>query len=96
MLETRAACAREAVSQHMNTEHVSVPEDFSDVGLAEIFLHHRVLFVPIERNGRPIGVVARRGSSGTSPNPSSLAAPPLVTYQVGGQRGRHRFEDVRQ
>ena len=58
-LETRAACAREPVSQHMNTEHVSVPEDFSDVGLAENFLHHRVLIVPVERGGRPIGVVTR-------------------------------------
>src|ERR671919_395196 len=26
---------------------------------AEIFLHHRVLVVPVERSGRPIGVVTR-------------------------------------
>ena len=31
----------------MNTEHVAVGEDFSDVRLAEIFLHHRVLVVPV-------------------------------------------------
>jgi CBS domain-containing protein len=43
----------------MNTEQVSVPEDFSDVGLAEIFLHHRVLVIPVERAGRPIGIVTR-------------------------------------
>jgi CBS domain-containing protein len=58
-LERRAACAREPVSQHMNTEHVSVSDDFSDVGLAEVFLHHRVLVAPVERDGRPIGVVTR-------------------------------------
>src|SRR5688500_5443073 len=30
-LEKRAACRVEPVSQHMNTEHVSVDEEFSDV-----------------------------------------------------------------
>lgn len=58
-LEKRAACAAEPVADHMNTEHVSVEEDFSDVGVAEVFLHHRVLIVPVERDGRPIGVVTR-------------------------------------
>jgi CBS domain-containing protein len=58
-LEKRAACRVEPVSQHMNTEHVSVDEEFSDVGVAEIFIHHRVLVVPVERNGRPIGVITR-------------------------------------
>jgi CBS domain-containing protein len=58
-LEKRAACAREPVSQHMNTDHVSVDEDFSDTGLAEVFLHHRVLVVPVERDRRPLGVITR-------------------------------------
>jgi CBS domain-containing protein len=58
-LEKRAACAREPVSQHMNKDHVSVEEDFSDVGLAEVFLHHRVLVVPVQRDGRPLGVITR-------------------------------------
>jgi predicted transcriptional regulator len=58
-LEKRAACAREPVAQHMNTDHVSVEEDFSDVGLAEVFLHHRVLVVPVERDRHPLGVVTR-------------------------------------
>jgi CBS domain-containing protein len=58
-LEKRAACAREPVAQHMNTDHVSVDEDFSDVGLAEVFLHHRVLVVPVERDRRPLGVIRR-------------------------------------
>ena len=59
VLQKRAACAREPVSDHMNTEHVSVEDEFSDVTLAEVFLHHRVLVVPVERDGRPIGVVTR-------------------------------------
>ena len=57
--EKRAACAREPVAQHMNTDRVSVDEDFSDVGLAEVFLHHRVLVVPVVRHRRPLGVIRR-------------------------------------
>jgi CBS domain-containing protein len=59
ILEKRAACAREPVSQHMNADRVSVDEEFSDTGLAEVFLHHRVLVVPVERNRRPLGVITR-------------------------------------
>jgi CBS domain-containing protein len=58
-LAKRAACAQEPISRHMNTEDVSVDEEFSDVGLAEIFLHHRVVVVPVERGRRPLGVVTR-------------------------------------
>lgn len=58
-LEKRAACAHEPVSRHMNSDDVSVDEEFSDVGLAEIFLHHRVLVVPVVRARRPRGVVTR-------------------------------------
>jgi CBS domain-containing protein len=58
-LEKRAACAREPIARHMNTDDVSVDEEFSDVALAEIFLHHRVLVVPVVRAGRPLGVITR-------------------------------------
>jgi CBS domain-containing protein len=58
-LEKRAACAHEPISRHMSTEDVSVDEEFSDVALAETFLHHRVLVVPVIRDGRPRGVVTR-------------------------------------
>ncbi len=58
-LEKRATCAHEAIRQHMNTEEVSVEEAFSDVGLAEVFLHHRVLVVPVVRDKRPVGIVTR-------------------------------------
>ena len=43
----------------MNTEHVDVGPDFSDVGLAEIFLHHRVLIVPVTDDKRVVGVITR-------------------------------------
>ena len=43
----------------MNTEHVDVPEDASDVQVAETFLHHRVLIVPVRRNGGLKGVITR-------------------------------------
>ena len=58
-LERRAACAQEPISRHMSTEDVSVDEEFSDVALAETFLHHRVLVVPVLHEGRPRGVVTR-------------------------------------
>jgi CBS domain-containing protein len=58
-LEKRAACAAEAVREYMNTDHIDVGEDFSDMELAEIFLHHRVLIVPIVDGGRVTGIVTR-------------------------------------
>ena len=58
-LEKRAACRREAVGRHMNTEHVDVPADASDIQVAETFLHHRVLIVPVRQGGRVVGVITR-------------------------------------
>jgi CBS domain-containing protein len=58
-LEKRAACRREPVGKHMNTEHVDVPADASDVQVAETFLHHRVLIVPITEGGQITGVITR-------------------------------------
>lgn len=58
-IERRKPCRDEPVSRHMNTEHVDAPEDVSDLQVAETFLHHRVLIVPIVRDGRPVGVVRR-------------------------------------
>ncbi len=43
----------------MNEEHVEVDEDFADLQLAEVFLHHRVLIVPVLRGKRVIGMVTR-------------------------------------
>ena len=43
----------------MHTEHVHVDRDFSDLAVAEIFLHHRVLLVPVTDDGRLLGVITR-------------------------------------
>ena len=59
VLERRQTCRMEPVGQHMNTEHVDVPPDFSDVQLAEVFIHHRVLIVPVTDDGRVIGIINR-------------------------------------
>ena len=58
-LDKRAICADEPVGKHMNTEHIDVAEDFSDTQLAEIFLHHRVLIIPIVSEGQVAGIVTR-------------------------------------
>jgi len=58
-IEKRASCIEEPVSDHMHTEHVEVGGDFSDVQVAEVFLHHRVLIVPVVRDDRVAGVITR-------------------------------------
>jgi CBS domain-containing protein len=59
-LDRRADSADEPVGRHMNTEHVDVDEDYSDAELAEIFLHHRVLLIPVvDPDRRPVGVITR-------------------------------------
>jgi CBS domain-containing protein len=58
-LEKRSACRLEPVGKHMNTEHVDVPSDASDVQVAETFLHHRVLIVPVTEGAEITGVITR-------------------------------------
>jgi CBS domain-containing protein len=58
-LEVREACRAEPVGRHMTTEHVDVGPDFSDVQVAEIFLHHRVLVVPVVADARVDGLITR-------------------------------------
>ena len=55
----RAACGAEPVGRYMTTEHIEVSQDFSDVEVAETFLHHRVLVVPVTRDRRVTGVITR-------------------------------------
>jgi CBS domain-containing protein len=59
-LEQRRGCLAEPVGRHMNTEHIDVDENWSDFGVAEIFLHHRVLIVPVVGEQRLRGVISRR------------------------------------
>jgi CBS domain-containing protein len=58
-LDRRAESLQEPVRTYMNTEHIDVGPDFSDAELAEIFLHHRVLIVPVTDGGRVEGIVTR-------------------------------------
>jgi CBS domain-containing protein len=58
-LEKRRACGSELVSQHMNDEHIDVAPDFSDLQLAEVFIHHRVLVIPVVDRGTVCGLVTR-------------------------------------
>jgi CBS domain-containing protein len=58
-LERRASCVDEPVRAYLNSDHIDVGEDFSDTQLAEIFLHHRVLIIPIVDDGRVTGIVTR-------------------------------------
>jgi CBS domain-containing protein len=58
-LEKRSSCRNEPVREYVNTEHVDVSADYSDTEVAEIFLHHRVLVLPVADNGKVIGVITR-------------------------------------
>jgi CBS domain-containing protein len=59
VIEKRAACRADPIGDHMNTEHVEVAVDASDVQVAETFLHHRVLIVPVTERGQVKGVITR-------------------------------------
>ena len=58
-LEKRSSCRSEEVRGYVNTEHIDVGPDFSDAQVAEIFLHHRVLLVPVADGGKVVGVITR-------------------------------------
>ena len=44
--------AREPIRPYLTTEAVVVEDDYSDTQLAELFLHHRVLIIPIATEGK--------------------------------------------
>jgi CBS domain-containing protein len=58
-IERRANCAVQPIRRWLTTDHVLVEDDFSDTQLAELFLHHRVLIVPIATAGRVHAVITR-------------------------------------
>lgn len=58
-IERREGCRDEALRDHLTTDHVLVEDDYSDTQLAELFLHHRVLVIPVATNGRVHAVVTR-------------------------------------
>lgn len=58
-IERRTGCAEEPIAEYMTTDHVVVEDDHSDTQLAELFLHHRVLVIPIATEGKVHAVVTR-------------------------------------
>lgn len=58
-IERRSDCAEQPIRQWLTTDHVLVEDDYSDTQLAELFLHHRVLIVPIATAGKVHAVVTR-------------------------------------
>ena len=59
-IERRSQCADEPIRRYLTTDHVLVEDDYSDTQLAELFLHHRVLIVPIATAGRIHAVITRQ------------------------------------
>ena len=60
VIEKRIECRRDPVSKHANTEAIAAGGDHSDAQVAETFLHHRVLIIPvIDADRRVTGIVTR-------------------------------------
>ena len=55
----RASCRDEPIRRYLTTDHVVVEDEFSDTQLAELFLHYRVLIIPIATKGRVHAIVTR-------------------------------------
>jgi CBS domain-containing protein len=58
-IERRASCRDEPIRRYLTTDHVVVEDEFSDTQLAELFLHYRVLIIPIATKGRVHAIVTR-------------------------------------
>ena len=58
-IERRSHCSEEPIRRYLTTDHVLVEDDYSDTQLAELFLHHRVLIVPIATGGQVHAMVTR-------------------------------------
>jgi CBS domain-containing protein len=58
-IERRATCREEPIRRYLTTDHVVVEDEFSDTQLAELFLHYRVLIIPIATKGRVHAIVTR-------------------------------------
>lgn len=58
-IERREGCVTESIEKYLTTDHVLVEDDYSDTHLAELFLHHRVLVIPIAKDGKVHAIVTR-------------------------------------
>ena len=59
VIDKRLECRLDPVSKYTNTEHIAAGPDHSDTQLAETFLHHRVLIIPVVDGLSVLGVVTR-------------------------------------
>lgn len=59
-IDRRLECAREPIRPYLTSEAVVVDDEYSDTQLAELFLHHRVLVIPVATDGRVHAVVTRQ------------------------------------
>jgi CBS domain-containing protein len=58
-IERRVSCAAEPIRRYLTTDHVLVEDDFSDTQLAELFIHYRVLVIPIATERLVHAVITR-------------------------------------
>lgn len=58
-IERRIGSQEEPVKSYLTTDPVLVEDDYSDTQLAETFLHHRVMVVPIASEGKVFAVIPR-------------------------------------
>jgi CBS domain-containing protein len=58
-IDRRLNCKLEPIRSYLTTDHVAVDDDHADTQLAEIFLHHRVLIIPVTTSGRVHAIVTR-------------------------------------
>jgi len=59
-IDRRLECASKPIRNYLTRDAVLVEDDYSDTQLAELFLHHRVLVIPIATSGRIHAVVTRQ------------------------------------
>jgi hypothetical protein len=59
-IDRRLECAAEPIRGYLTKDAVLVEDDYSDTQLAELFLHHRVLVIPIATAGKVHAVVTRQ------------------------------------
>jgi len=59
VIDKRLECRLDPVAKYTNTEHIAAGPDHSDTQLAETFLHHRVLIIPVVDGPAVLGVVTR-------------------------------------
>jgi CBS domain-containing protein len=59
VIDRRLGCRKQPVSKYANTEHIEAGPGHSDTQLAETFLHHRVLIIPIVEAGTVTGIITR-------------------------------------